>query len=128
MAAAAGGIFRHRLFWHLARHWLGRRRSDVERDAAILLAAEIAVDARRSLDDRDEAIAYGLGVLGWADASGYQAPSSDQVRPLIREDRRMLSILRGLEHVWSRDHDGRDPRDFARAALQAGGPLARGAT
>ena len=115
-------------FWHLARHWLVRRRTDVERDAAILLAAEIAVDAHHSLDDRDEAIAYGLGALGWADPSGYQAPSSDQVWPLIREDRSMLSILRGLEHVWSRDQEGRDLRDFARAALQAGGPLARGAT
>jgi Plasmid pRiA4b ORF-3-like protein len=55
------------LFWHLARHWLGRRRSDVERDAAILLAAEIAVGVHRSLDDQDRAIAYGLGTLGWAD-------------------------------------------------------------
>jgi hypothetical protein len=111
-----------RLFWHLARHWLVRRRSDVERDAAILLAVEIAVDVHRSLDDQDEAIAYGLGALGWADASGYQAPSTEQVWPLIREDRMLLSILRGLEHVWSRDHDWRDLRDFARAALQADGP------
>ena len=111
------------LFWHLARQWLGRRRGDVERDAAILLATEIAVGVHRSVDDQDGAIAYGLGALGWADSSGYQAPSSEQVWPLIREDRMMLSILRGLEHIWSRDQDGRDLRDFARAALQADGPL-----
>jgi hypothetical protein len=115
------------LFWHLARQWLGRRRSDVERDAAILLAAEIAVGAHRSLDDQDEAIAYGLGALGWADPSGYQAPLSEQVWPPIREDRLFLSTLSGLENIWSPDQheQGPNPRDFARAALQADGPLAR---
>ena len=110
------------LFWHLARQWLARRRRDVERDAAILLAAEVAVGVHRSVADQDEAIAYGLGALGWADPSGYQAPSTEQVWPLIRYDRRMLSILSGIENIWSRNHDEQCPivRDFARAALQAG--------
>ncbi len=113
------------LFRHLAAHWLSRRRPQVEQDAAILLAVEIAVgvhSGQRGIDDEmDDAIAYGLGALGWADSTGYQAPAADQVWPLITEDRSMLATLGVLNGHYTAGRSRHSPlgRDFVRAALQS---------
>lgn len=122
VTAAARGLADEpvRLLRHLAGRWLGGRRREVERDAAILLATELAVGSSPARSGALDGVAYGLATLGWRDQTGYQSPSTTQVWFLLGDDWNMLVNL-GLVPDPFAEQEPVSPsaaRDFARLALQ----------
>jgi hypothetical protein len=58
------------LWLYLARAIAHRHRHDSERDATLLLLLEVAAGKRTSWADYLEAVAFGLGALGWSTRTG----------------------------------------------------------
>ena len=107
--------------WHfIARALAVRHRHDAERDAALLLLLEIAGGERFAWNDNLEAVAFGLGMLGWATRSGEDLPpeSVHELLQATREVLRNLGIFAGHGGVGATT-DTTHRQAFARAVLQA---------
>lgn len=86
------------LWWHLAGRWLPTKRSGIERDAAILLAVDLATGRSCSQTDRMTGVAYGLHALGWVNADDRGPVDPSDVQPLLAGDLGLFADL-GLLHV-----------------------------
>jgi hypothetical protein len=107
------------LWWHLARSIVPRARSAGERDAAILLALEVASARHDDSQDYAEPILFGMDALGWAHSDGSSLNAWDLI-DIVRDSRPVLECLGVFEaDGWrfGRVTDG--GRTFARAMLQA---------
>ncbi|BCT77945.1 hypothetical protein SCMU_37870 [Sinomonas cyclohexanicum] len=110
------------LWEHVAREALRRTKDGPYRDAAVLVFLDIAAGLRAQWRDTLEAVAFGLGALGWAMPDG---------EPLNRWDASDLTgeldgVLRsvGINSIASERNFVRasGAAAFARAALPAGDP------
>ncbi|WP_262364465.1 plasmid pRiA4b ORF-3 family protein [Arthrobacter echini] len=104
--------------WHFLAHALtNRTRHDAERDATVLLLIEIAVGIHADWDDCLDAVAFGLGALGWRTRAGTELEAGD-VHGLLSESREALRSL-GIHTGYGRTTSTVTPQGctFVRAAL-----------
>ncbi|GAA1758952.1 plasmid pRiA4b ORF-3 family protein [Agromyces humatus] len=107
------------LWRHLASALLTRPRDEASRDAALLLAIEIACGGHTELRGYDQAITWGLDALDWSNGDGSELAESD-AHDLTWDAWRVLGHLGVLRR--KRWNDGRptdEGRAFARAMLGA---------
>ncbi|MHA7283176.1 hypothetical protein [Arthrobacter sp. TMS2-4] len=104
--------------WHFLAHALTHRhRHDAERDATVLLLIDITAGKRTKWDVCLDAVAFGLGALGWRTRAGTELEVAD-VHELLREPREALRNL-GIfaSHRRATPTVTSQGRAFARAAL-----------
>ncbi|VXB03660.1 hypothetical protein ARTHRO9AX_10281 [Arthrobacter sp. 9AX] len=106
------------LWLFLVRSIAHRHRHDSERDATLLLLLEVAAGKRTNWADYLEAVAFGLGALGWRDPAGAEL-EPDTVQALLLNAREALLNLGIFERPFGPETNTvKAPgQAFARAAL-----------
>ena len=108
------------LWRHLATATVERTRSDAERMAAVLLAVEVACGTRGEITRFGNAVALGLGALGWTRSDGMPLDAYDGIE-LARDVWHVLVDLGALRRVRGLVGYSEEPtpagRAFARAML-----------
>ncbi|MFI7495310.1 plasmid pRiA4b ORF-3 family protein [Kocuria sp. M4R2S49] len=107
------------LWSFVARSLAHKHRHDAERDAALLLALELATGHAGSRDEAVWRIAFGLEVLGWQAADGWGL-TPDMVRGQVRDTWDVFAQLGALGDLFGPDAPVPPAgRAFARAVLQS---------
>jgi hypothetical protein len=108
------------LWLFLARAVAHRHRHDSERDAALLLLLEVAAGKRVGWAGYVEAVAFGLGALGWSTRTGAELDTTT-VTALLVDARDVLLNLGIFEDRFGLEANTVNARGqaFARAALHS---------
>jgi hypothetical protein len=107
------------LWWHLAGSVVPRARSVAERDAAILLAIEVASARHEKSEDYTEPIAFGMDALDWVRSDGSPLDRWDLL-DITRDSWSVLECVDVFESErWRFGRVTEGGRAFARAMLQA---------
>ncbi len=108
------------LWLFLARAIAHRHRHDSERDATLLLLLELAAGKRTGWADCLEAVAFGLGALGWSSRTGAEL-EPNTVQALLVDAREVLLNLGIFDDPFGLEANTVKPpqQAFARAALHS---------
>jgi hypothetical protein len=108
------------LWLFLARSVAHRHRHDSERDAALLLLLEIAAGKRTERADYLEAVAFGLGALGWSTRTGAELEPNTVQALLVDAHEVLLNLGIFDDRFGLKAKSVKAPgQAFARAALRS---------
>ncbi|WP_285243587.1 plasmid pRiA4b ORF-3 family protein [Pseudarthrobacter sp. fls2-241-R2A-127] len=107
--------------WHfLARSISHRHRHDAERDATLLLLLEVAAGKRTERADYLEAVAFGLGALGWSTRTGAELEPKTVQSLLVDAQEVLLNLGIFDDRFGLKTNTAKAPgQALARAALHS---------
>ncbi|MBT2597670.1 plasmid pRiA4b ORF-3 family protein [Arthrobacter sp. ISL-72] len=108
------------LWLFLAKSIAHRHRHDSERDATLLLLLEVAAGKRTEWADYREAVAFGLGALGWSTRSGAELEPNTVQAILVNAHEVLLNLGIFNDRFGLKANTVKAPgQAFARAALHS---------
>lgn len=108
------------LWLFLARSIAHRHRHDAERDATLLLLLEVAAGKRTGWADYLEAVAFGLGALGWSTRTGAGLEPNTVQALLVDAQEVLLNLGIFDDRFGLKSNTVKAPgQAFARAALHS---------